>query len=112
MSTYRKELARNCSDIIYDLYLECNDIRRTGSAAVELCLLAAGYADLYFEIRLMPWDYAAATLVLQEAGGALCSFDGAPPSLYKPSMYIAANNAEHCRRLFRTVRKHLPALPY
>ncbi|MBQ2486383.1 MAG: inositol monophosphatase, partial [Candidatus Methanomethylophilus sp.] len=36
MSTYRKDLARACSDIIYDLYMECNDVRRTGSAAVEL----------------------------------------------------------------------------
>ena len=53
MSTYHKEWSRYCSDIIYDLYQECNDVRRTGSAAVELCLMAAGYADLYFEIRLM-----------------------------------------------------------
>ena len=56
MSTYRKELAKTCSDIIYDVYMECNDVRRTGSAAVELCLMAAGFAELYFEMRLMPWD--------------------------------------------------------
>ena len=60
MSTYRKEFARKCSDIIYDIYMESNDIRRTGSAAVELCMMAAGKAELYFEMRLMPWDYAAA----------------------------------------------------
>ncbi len=52
MSTYRKDLSRSCSDIIYDLYMACNDVRRTGSAAVELCLMAAGFAELYFEIRL------------------------------------------------------------
>ncbi len=112
MSTYRKDLAAACSDIIYDLYMECNDFRRTGSAAVEICLTAAGYADLYFEIRLMPWDFAAAMLVLQEAGGALCDFDGNLPSPYRQSMIVAANNPENCERIFRTVRSHLTALPY
>lgn len=112
MSTYRKELAKACSDIIYDLYMECNDVRRTGSAAVELCLMAAGYVDLYFEIRLMPWDYAAASLILTEAGGAICDFDGNPPSPYKPSMFIAANTAESRNRIWKTVRTHLIVLPY
>ena len=111
-STYRKELARSCSDIIYDIYMECNDVRRTGSAAVELCLMAAGFAELYFEMRLMPWDYAAASLILLEAGGAACDFTGKFPSLYKPSMFIAANTREHCGRLLATVRKHLAELPY
>ena len=112
MSTYRKEWARYCSDIIYDIYLECNDVRRTGSAAVELCLMAAGYADLYFELRLMPWDYAAATLILAEAGGSICSFDGKAPSHYEPSMVIAANRPQHCQRLLEAVHRHLDALPY
>ena len=112
MSTYHKEWSRQCSDIIYDLYQQCNDVRRTGSAAVELCLMAAGYADLYFEIRLMPWDYAAATLILSEAGGSICSFDGHFPSLYVPSMVIAANNLDSCKRLLDVVHQHLPSLPY
>lgn len=112
MSTYHKEWSKYCSDIIYDLYQESNDVRRTGSAAVELCLMAAGFAELYFEMRLMPWDYAAASLVLQEAGGAACSFDGKAPSLYEPSMFIAANTKESCQRIFDTVHKHLDKLPY
>ena len=80
MSTYRKELARSCSDIIYDIYMECND--------------------------------AAASLILLEAGGAACGFTGEFPSLYKPSMFIAANTREHCERLLATVHKHLDQLPY
>ena len=112
MSTYRKEFAKTCSDIIYDLYMECNDFRRTGSAAVELCLMAAGFAELYFEIRLMPWDYAAASLILQEAGGAVCDFEGNAPSLFKPSMFLAANTKESCQRILVTVHKHLDKLPY
>lgn len=112
MSTYHKEWSRACSDIIYDIYQDCNDVRRTGSAAVELCLMAAGFAELYFEMRLMPWDYAAASLVLTEAGGAVCDFDGAKPSLYEPSMFIAANTQDNCSRLLAAVRRHLSALPY
>lgn len=112
MSTYHKEWSRACSDIIYDIYQDCNDVRRTGSAAVELCLMAAGFAELYFEMRLMPWDYAAASLVLTEAGGAVCDFNGAKPSLYEPSMFIAANTQDNCARLLAAVRRHLSALPY
>ncbi len=89
-----------------------NDVRRTGSAAVELCLMAAGFAELYFEMRLMPWDYAAASLILLEAGGAACDFTGGFPSLYKPSMFIAANTREHCERLLATVHKHFDKVPY
>ena len=112
MSTYRKDLARTCSDIIYDLYMGCCDFRRTGSAAIELCLMAAGFVDLYFEMRLMPWDYAAAGLVLTEAGGAVCDFTGAYPTLYKPSMFIAANTPEHCKRILETVHRYLSEMPY
>ena len=112
MSTYRKELAKTCSDIIYDVYMECNDVRRTGSAAVELCLMAAGFAELYFEMRLMPWDYAAASLILTEAGGAACGFDGEKPSMYKPSLFIAANSEENCNRILRAVHRHMEKLPY
>ena len=112
LSTYHKEWSRYCSDIIYDLFQECNDVRRTGSAAVELCLMATGFAELYFEMRLMPWDYAAAWLVLTEAGGTICGFDGESPSLSVPSMCIAANSRQSCERILRTVRRHLDALPY
>ena len=112
LCVYRKEFARTCSDIIYDLYMKCNDVRRTGSAAVELCLVAAGYAELFFEMRLMPWDYAAASLVLTEAGGAICDFDGAFPAPFKPMLTVAANSPESCERLREAVRRHLDAVPY
>ena len=112
MSLYRKDLAKTCSDIIYDLYMECNDVRRTGSAAVELCLMAAGFAELYFEMRLMPWDYAAALLILKEAGGTVLDFEGKEPSPFRQSLVVAANSEESCKRLLRTVRRHLDKLPF
>lgn len=112
LSTYRKEFAKTCSDIIYDLYMTCNDVRRAGSAAVELCLMASGFAELYFEIRLMPWDYAAAAFILEEAGGTVMSFDGQAPSPTKPSLVVAANTQESCQRLLDAVHRHLKAIPY
>ena len=112
LCTYHKEFAKACSDIIYDLYLECNDIRRLGSAAIELCQTAAGFADLYFEIRLMPWDFAAASLIIKEAGGAIIGFDGKFPSLYSPCPIIAANNEDNALKVLETVHKYLDKIPY
>ena len=112
MSTYRKEFAKVCSDIIFDVYMRSNDVRRFGSAAIELCMLAAGHMELYFEMRLQPWDYAAASLILSEAGGCSCGFDGGPLSLTKPSLVLASNSLESLDELLSTVHRHLPELPY
>lgn len=54
------------------------DFRRSGSAALDLCYVAAGRADLMFEARLCPWDYAAAGLIVTEAGGRISQLSGAP----------------------------------
>lgn len=112
MSTYRKEWAKSCSDIIYDVYMQSNDTRRFGSAAIELCMMAAGFIELYFEMRLQPWDYSAAMLILSEAGGCVLSFDGQAPSLNRQSLVIAANCEASAKRILEIVRKHLPELPY
>ena len=111
MSTYRKQYAAVCSDIIMETYYDINDVRRFGSAAIELCFLAAGHCELYFEFCLQPWDYAAGMLILSEAGGAVCGLDGQLPSLTKPSLVCAANSRENLERLMGTVRKHIPVYP-
>lgn len=112
MSTYRKELAKKCSDIIYDIYMQSNDTRRFGSAALELCMLASGRIELYFEMRLQPWDYAAGMLILSEAGGCTVSHDGEAPSLQKASLVVAANSISSKDRMLAIVQQHLPELPY
>ncbi|MBQ5980133.1 MAG: inositol monophosphatase [Bacteroidales bacterium] len=112
MSTYRKEFAKTCSDIIYDVYLRSNDFRRYGSAAIELCMLASGSIELYFEMRLQPWDFAAASLIVSEAGGTLCGFGGRPLDIFKPGMVIGANKESSCAELVSTVGRYLPELPY
>ena len=108
LGLYCKEYAKTCSDIIQDIYSQSNDIRRWGSAALELCLLASGVIELFFEIRLQPWDYAAAMLVLHEAGGRIAGWNGLPPSLVKPSLVIAANRPDSLGALLATVHFHLP----
>ncbi len=58
--------------------LRVHDVRRDGSAAVDLCRIAAGQADGFWEIGLRPWDMAAGVLVVREAGGTVTGLDGSP----------------------------------
>ena len=55
-SLYKKEYAPPCFDIAREIYADTGDIRRLGVCALELCYLAAGRGELYFEIRVFPWD--------------------------------------------------------
>jgi myo-inositol-1(or 4)-monophosphatase len=55
------------------------DVRRSGSAAVDLCRVASGRVDAYYEERLNSWDIAAGLLIATEAGAAASDFDGGPP---------------------------------
>ena len=71
LAVYHKEFAPCCANIILDTFMQCNDIRRFGAAAPELCYLAMGRCELYFEYQLSPWDFAAASLIVEEAGGHL-----------------------------------------
>jgi len=70
--------------------LSCQGVRRTGSAVLYLCYVAAGRLDGYWELRLGPWDAAAAALMVEEAGGRVTDLAGAPLDLRNPK--IAASN--------------------
>ena len=70
-------------DMTRALLGQAEDIRRSGSAALDLAYVAAGRYDGYFEIGLKPWDMAAGVLLVHEAGGRYCDFagrDGIPTS--------------------------------
>ena len=99
LPVYYKEYAPVCSEIIREVFLQCNDIRRFGAAAPELCYLAMGRCELYFEYLLSPWDFAAASLILEEAGGILCDREGQPLNYTKRSGVLAANSQENLYRL-------------
>ncbi|MEQ9423447.1 MAG: inositol monophosphatase family protein [Cyclobacteriaceae bacterium] len=62
--------------ILDQLVQSCHGLRRMGSAAVDLCYVACGRADAFFEYNLNPWDVAAGTLIVQEAGGTVTDFRG------------------------------------
>lgn len=100
LPVYHKEYAPQCGQIILETFLRCNDVRRFGAAAPELCYLAMGRCELYFEYLLSPWDFAAASLIVQEAGGMLTDLDGNPLCCTRPSGVVAANNpANHAQFL-------------
>lgn len=94
MSVYKKEYAPMCFRLAEKIQMQCEDIRRIGSAAIELCNLAAGKIEMFFEARLYPWDYAAASLFIREAGGYIASL-GKELVYDKVIPVIAANSKEN-----------------
>jgi myo-inositol-1(or 4)-monophosphatase len=69
-------------------------MRRTGSAALDLCYTACGIFDFFYEIRLNPWDVAAGSLLIEEAGGLITDFSGGDRFIEK-SQLIASNGLLH-----------------
>ena len=102
-AVYYKEHTDLCMDIVRDIYSQCNDFRRFGACAPELCYLAMGRCELYFEYLLSPWDFAAASLILTEAGGYITDLTGQSLSCISPSGAIAANSPENLQRLQQIV---------
>ncbi len=74
-------------------------MRRLGSAALDLCYVAAGRLDGYWEVGLQPYDIAAGVLILREAGGAATRFNGSPDMLEPPCEVVATNPKLHPRML-------------
>ena len=112
MSLYKKEYAPPCFRIIEKVYAESDDLRRMGAAAYELCMLAAGRVELYFEIRLSPWDAAAAYPIITEAGGYIECLHQKGFPLDRPFPLIAANSKESFARLKEIVLSEIPVMPY
>jgi myo-inositol-1(or 4)-monophosphatase len=76
-------------------------VRRLGSAAIDLCWVAAGRFDGFYEHKLNAWDSAAGFLLVEEAGGKVTDFDGEPYSVYQPR--ICATNAQIHAELLQVV---------
>lgn len=90
-SPYDANLAKKSFEMAYTYFTQALDIRRSGSAALDLCAIAAGRAELYFELILSPWDYAAGMLIVQEAGGVVTTVEGEKPVLNKRCSILARN---------------------
>lgn len=79
-SPYYQELKKKAFEVAFR-YVSCGeDLRRSGSAALDLCMVASGRAEFFFELLLSPWDYAAAALLVEEAGGLVSDLQGNPLS--------------------------------
>lgn len=73
---------------------EARAVRRLGSAALDLCYVASGRFDGYWEERLYPWDIAAGTLIVSEAGGVVSGLDGGPLNIFEGPV-LASNGRIH-----------------
>lgn len=76
IGTAKRELAKENFTRFLKVYENSQDVRRLGSAALELAYTACGRQGGYFEIYLNPWDYAAGMLLVQEAGGKVTDWNG------------------------------------
>ena len=74
--------AANNLDHFAAFMAQARAVRRLGSAAIDLCWVAAGRFDGFWELKLKPWDLAAGALIVEEAGGVVCDFDGGPLDVF------------------------------
>ena len=79
----------------YQLAMASHGVRRTGSAAIDLAYVAAGRLDFFWEFGLKPWDMAAGTLLVEEAGGRTSDMHGARHSVTASEHLLADNGALH-----------------
>ncbi len=88
----------------HQITLRSHGLRRAGSAALDLCNVAAGRLDGFWEFNLNPWDTAAGVLIVEEAGGVVTRFDGSPFELNSRET-VASNGLIHdeLRREFKEI---------
>ncbi|MGN1329249.1 MAG: inositol monophosphatase family protein [Eubacterium sp.] len=88
---YEHELAHKTFELTEKIFYKAIEVRRTGSAALDICYVAAGKADLYYEMILRPWDWAAASVILSEAGGQALTFDKKEISADRIDSFVCGN---------------------
>ena len=91
-SPYDKGLFPKTIEVLSEYFYQALDIRRSGSAALDLCSVACGRADVYFELQVSPWDFAAGKLLVEEAGGVVTSLDGESLSFEGKTSILAKNS--------------------
>ncbi|MDR4503917.1 MAG: inositol monophosphatase [Candidatus Scalindua sp.] len=84
-------------------YENVHGIRRTGSAALDLCYTACGRFDGYWELKLNPWDYAAGSLIVMEAGGKITDIQGKTYDIMMKN--IVASNGKIHKNMLKILEK-------
>ena len=77
-SPYNLSLHKKTLELTEKLWNRSCDFRRMGAAVPDLCAVACGRLDAFFECQLSPWDYAAGSLIIEEAGGHISTLEGTP----------------------------------
>ncbi len=90
-SPYYKSEADKIFQTFTEIYKDCQDIRRCGSAALDMAHVACGRIEAYLEKHLKIWDYAAGTLIVREAGGKVLDYAGADLSMEPIGDVVAGN---------------------
>ena len=90
----RREIVDELMAPLKQIICTAHGIRRAGAAAYDQCLLAAGRLDGFFERALKPWDVAAGSLIIREAGGVITQYDESPWDIYAPNI-LASNGRIH-----------------
>lgn len=98
-----KDNADYCIDHFVN-FVKCGlPIRRLGSAAIDICYVACGKFDSFWEVSLNPWDVAAGYLILKEAGGKITNFNGSEYSIY--GKQILASNGKIHQEMIEVLKK-------
>ncbi|SJL85164.1 inositol-1-monophosphatase [Vibrio palustris] len=100
----QKQHSESFMKILSSLFGECADFRRTGSAALDLCYVAANRVEGYFELGLKPWDLAAGDLIAREAGVILTDFTGG--TNYLKSGNVVASSARGVKTIIKHIREN------
>ena len=94
-------------ECVRELLVQAEDVRRTGSAALDLAYVACGRSDAYFEAGVKAWDIAAGVLLVREAGGKVCDYRGASIARMDfqgaKGHQIVAGNIKVCEALQKTI---------
>ena len=89
-----KEMIDTYMKLFKNVFLKVSDLRRAGSAALDLAYLACGRCDGFFELGLSPWDIAAGSLLIKEAGGIVTDFGGGNDYIWTGNI-VAGNPVVH-----------------
>jgi len=93
-----------------DIFQHVSGIRRMGSAALDLAYVAAGRFDGFWELGLNPWDMAAGSLIIEEAGGKISDFWGKKP--YLRSGFVATANSHIHPQMIQIIQRHFRSIDF
>jgi len=105
----KKEMIDRYLDAFRKIFQRVSDIRRAGSAAIDLAYIAAGRVEGFFELNLSPWDIAAGSLLIREAGGTITDFQGSDQYLLTGDI-VAGNNKTHAE-ILNIIKQVFPVGP-